>query len=78
MYVRDAARGTGLARMLVGAVLDHATERAELIQLSVVSTNGAARRLYASFGFEPYGIEERSLKVDGAYLDEVHMVRRLT
>ena len=47
MYVRQAARGTGLARLLVEAVLDHARGRAELVQLSVVSTNAAARRLYA-------------------------------
>ena len=77
MYVRAAARGTGLARRLVEAVLDHAKDRAELVQLSVVSGNVPARRLYASLGFEPYGIEERSLKVAGRYLDEVHMVRRL-
>jgi RimJ/RimL family protein N-acetyltransferase len=77
MYIRAAARGTGLARRLVEAVLDHAKDRAELVQLSVVSGNVPARRLYASLGFEPYGIEERSLKVAGRYLDEVHMVRRL-
>jgi RimJ/RimL family protein N-acetyltransferase len=77
MYVRQAARGTGLARQLVEAVLDHARERAELIQLSVVSGNEGARRLYASFGFEPYGIEWHSLKLDGRYLDEVHMVKLL-
>jgi RimJ/RimL family protein N-acetyltransferase len=77
MYVRAAARGTGLARQLVEAVLDHAKDRAELIQLSVVSGNISARRLYASLGFEPYGIEEHSLKVAGRYLDEVLMVRLL-
>lgn len=77
MYVRPAARGTGLARLLVAAVLEHAQERVELIQLSVVAGNGTARRLYESFGFAPYGIEERSLKVEGRYLDEVLMVKRL-
>ena len=77
MYVRAAARGTGLARRLVESVLDHAKDRVELVQLSVVSGNVAARRLYASLGFAPYGIEERSLKVDGRDLDEVLMVRML-
>ena len=51
MYVRQAARGTGLARSLVEAVLDHARGRVELIQLTVVADNAIARRLYASFGF---------------------------
>jgi RimJ/RimL family protein N-acetyltransferase len=77
MYVRHAARGTGLARSLVQAVLDHARQRVELIQLSVVADNANARRLYASFEFEPYGIEQRALKVDGRYLDDVLMVKRL-
>ena len=75
MYVRAGARGSGLSRGLVEAVVEHARERVELIQLSVVAGNLAARRLYASFGFEPYGIEVHSLKLDGAYLDEVLMVK---
>jgi ribosomal protein S18 acetylase RimI-like enzyme len=78
MYVRPEARGTGLARLLVEAVLDHAQEKVELVQLSVVAENRTARRLYASLGFEPYGIEAKSLKVEGQYLDEVLMVKTLT
>ncbi len=77
MYVRADARGSGLSRGLVEAVLDHARDRVELIQLSVVAGNLGARRLYASFGFENYGIEVHSLKVEGRYLDEVHMVKTL-
>ena len=75
MYVRPAARGTGLSRRLVEAVLDHARGRVELIQLTVVADNTVARRLYASLGFEPYGVEVKSLKVEGRYLDEVLMVK---
>jgi ribosomal protein S18 acetylase RimI-like enzyme len=77
MYVRSAARGTGLARLLVEAVLEHARERVELIQLSVGSGNVPARRLYVSLGFEPFGIEERALKVGDRYLDDVYMVKML-
>ena len=77
MYVRPEARGTGLASLLVEAVLDHARDRVELIQLSVIADNVIARRLYASLGFEPYGIEERALKVEGRYLDEVLMAKLL-
>jgi RimJ/RimL family protein N-acetyltransferase len=78
MYVRQAARGTGLARGLIEALLDHARGRVELIQLTVVADNPIARRMYASFGFEPYGIEERALKVEGRYLDDVLMAKRLS
>jgi RimJ/RimL family protein N-acetyltransferase len=76
MYVRQAARGSGLSRRLVEAVLDHARERVDLIQLSVVADNPAARRLYTSLGFAPYGIEERALRLGERYLDEVLMVKR--
>ena len=75
MYVRPAARGSGLSRRLVEAVLAHARGRVELIQLKVVATNTPARHLYESLGFEVYGIEARSLKVDGRYHDEVLMVK---
>jgi ribosomal protein S18 acetylase RimI-like enzyme len=76
MYVRPVARGSGLARALVEAVLDHARQRVELIQLEVVTDNLAARRLYVALGFEPYGIEEHALRVEDRYLDEVLMVKR--
>jgi RimJ/RimL family protein N-acetyltransferase len=75
MYVRPAARGTGLARLLVETVLAHARERVELIELSVVAENRVAYRLYASLGFEPYGLERRALKIDGRYWDEALMVK---
>ena len=77
MYVRPAARGTGLARELVDAVLAHAQGRVELVQLTVVADNVTARRLYEARGFVAYGMEARSLKVDGRYLDEVLMAKML-
>ncbi len=78
MYVRAGARGSGLSRGLVEAVLDHAEGRVELVQLSVVRGNVAAQRLYQSLGFEPYGIEARALKLDGRDYDEILMVKMLT
>lgn len=77
MYVKESARGTGLAGQLVDAVLAHARQEVELVQLSVVASNDAARRLYERRGFERYGVEPRALKVDGRYLDEALMVKRL-
>jgi len=77
MYVRPAARGTGLSRRLVEAVLDHARGRVEQVLLSVSADNEAARRLYAGAGFVEYGVEPASLKQDGRYYDERLMIRRL-
>jgi ribosomal protein S18 acetylase RimI-like enzyme len=70
MYVRAAARRTGVSRMLVEAVLDHARTRVELVQLSVVSDNETAQRLYRSCGFVEYGHEVHALKFNGRYCDE--------
>jgi ribosomal protein S18 acetylase RimI-like enzyme len=73
MYVRASVRGTGIAKCLVEAVLDHARERVELVQLSVVKENETAQRLYRSCGFVAYGHEVHALKQDGRYYDEVLM-----
>jgi ribosomal protein S18 acetylase RimI-like enzyme len=70
MYVRAAARGLGVGKLLVEAVLAHARERVELVQLSVVSDNETAQRLYRSCGFVEYGHEVHSLKQNGRYYDE--------
>ena len=77
MYVRGAARGAGLGRQLVAAVLDHARGRVEMVQLTVVSENEGARRLYRAMGFVEYGYEKKGLKHDGRYYDEVLMVNFL-
>ena len=77
MYVRDAARKSGLGKKLVAAVLDHARERVEMVQLTVVSDNDDARRLYSASGFVEYGYEKRGLKQDGRYYDHVLMVNFL-
>jgi ribosomal protein S18 acetylase RimI-like enzyme len=49
----------------------------EQLQLSVVSTNDAARKLYTSMGFVSYGYEKRALKWDGSYVNLNHMVKHI-
>ena len=49
----------------------------EQVHLDVVTRNEPARGLYASLGFETYGVEPNALVVDGERLDEAHMVLRL-
>ena len=58
---------------MVEGLIDYARDHVELIQLSVVSGNERARRLYASLGFVEYGVEKKSLKHDGDYYDEILM-----
>jgi ribosomal protein S18 acetylase RimI-like enzyme len=73
MYVRPDARKAGLGRKLVEAVIDHARAHVEVIQLSVISDNQPARRLYGGLGFVEYGVERDSLKQNGRYYDEILM-----
>jgi RimJ/RimL family protein N-acetyltransferase len=77
MYVRATARNTGLGRKLVTAILDHARGRVELVQLTVVSENESARKLYRAMGFVEYGYEKKALKHNGKYYDEVLMANFL-
>jgi ribosomal protein S18 acetylase RimI-like enzyme len=77
MYVRPSARNAGVARRLVETIVEFARQRVELVQLSVVSENDQARRLYERLGFLEYGIEKKALKQDGRYYDEVLMAKDL-
>ena len=77
MYVRPQARGAGVGGRLVGAVIEHARTRVELLQLTVISDNLAARRLYERLGFAAYGLEKRAAKYRGIYHDDVLMAKML-
>jgi len=77
MYVRAIARNFGLGRRLVDAVVKHASERVEQLQLAVVGENQAAYRFYKNLGFVEYGRETKALKQDGRYYDEILMVKFL-
>jgi ribosomal protein S18 acetylase RimI-like enzyme len=76
MYVRDEARGTGVARRLVDGILTHARAHVEQVVLSVEAENAAAIALYRSAGFAVIARDERSLKVDSVYYDELLMQMR--
>jgi ribosomal protein S18 acetylase RimI-like enzyme len=78
MYVQPGARRGRIGRQLVEAILDLARQRVELIQLTVVSDNEPARRLYANLGFLEYGIEKNALKQNGRYYDEILMAKDLS
>jgi len=74
VYVRSRLRNLGVGRLLVKAVLEVARERVELIQLSVVSENRPAVRLYESMGFLEFGREIKASKYGDKYYDETLMV----
>jgi RimJ/RimL family protein N-acetyltransferase len=73
MYVRPDHRAAGIGRKLVQAIIAHARQHVELLQLFVIADNMPARRLYASLGFVEYGIERNATKYQGQYHDDVLM-----
>lgn len=76
VYVKPAARGSGAAKAMLQEVIRRAKliDGLEQIKLGVRSGQNAARNLYLSLGFESWGLERRSIRVDGKYIDEDAMV----
>ena len=79
VYVSESQRGKGAGRALIAGLIDSAASDPSLEQIliSVAATQDAARRLYRSCGFEPYGVEPHSLKIGSTYIDEEHMILRV-
>lgn len=75
MFVLPRFRGRGIARALVGAVLERAesTPGTHVVQLGVTQPNAAALRLYESCGFRPFGTEPYAIKVGERFVSFVHM-----
>jgi RimJ/RimL family protein N-acetyltransferase len=73
MYVRKSAGRAGVGRRLVDTIIAHAAKRVEKLQLSVMSKNEVALRLYKAAGFVEYGHELKAFKQNGQYFDEVLM-----
>ncbi len=77
MYVKEKARGTGLADAMIVAVLEYAGQHVEQVILSVIAENAHARHFYKKMGFERYGMEPRALKIGDNYCDEEFLVKFL-
>jgi RimJ/RimL family protein N-acetyltransferase len=75
MYVAGAARGHGVARDLIAAVLAHAraTPGIAKVTLSVDSQNVAAIALYESLGFVVFAREADAVRLHGQSRDDLQM-----
>ncbi|MDR2975737.1 MAG: GNAT family N-acetyltransferase [Streptococcaceae bacterium] len=47
------------------------------LELTVMATNTNAQNLYKKFGFKVEGVKEKSLLVDGVYVDELYMAKTI-
>ncbi|MEU8925151.1 GNAT family N-acetyltransferase [Kitasatospora sp. NPDC048545] len=78
LAVDGTVRGRGVGRLLVEAVCDAArAEGARKMTLRVLGWNTPARRLYESCGFTVEGSLAEEFLIDGSYVDDVLMARRL-
>ncbi|MNM34180.1 putative acetyltransferase YhhY [compost metagenome] len=79
MYTIPEARGYGIGKSLLLELITRAEdcEGVERLNLTVVSDNEPACRLYRSVGFQVYGVERKALKTGGIYYDEDLMVLEL-
>ncbi len=80
VYVIPKWRAHGIGRALLSELvrLARAQRGLEQIELAVGTGQDQAKRLYTSLGFEVWGRERAALKMNGRYVDEDHMVLRLT
>lgn len=75
VFVKPEFRKRGIAKELLDKIIQIAkdTGTIEHINLTVVSSNTPAIRLYENLGFVIYGTEPNVVKVDGKYFDEYLM-----
>ena len=75
MFVAESARRRGLGRWLLAEALERVRliSAVEVLQISVVTSNEPAIKLYESFGFETYGREDKAFKLGNCYHDVFHL-----
>lgn len=76
--VDPAYQGRGVGRALLDAAADEARARnARKLSLRVLGRNTTARRLYERAGYRVEGVLAEEFLLDGEYVDDVLMARRL-
>ncbi|MCF6139274.1 GNAT family N-acetyltransferase [Pseudalkalibacillus berkeleyi] len=80
VYVSQHVQRNGIGFKLLQYLVDEASsiEGIEQILLTVMSENRSAIRSYEKLGFQSYGVEEHSLKIEGYYYDEILMKLNLS
>jgi len=75
MYTAPAARGKGVGRALLEALVEHARAREGLLSLTLTVTEGnePAVNLYRSFGFRAIGLEPMAINTPSGFKGKFHM-----
>jgi ribosomal protein S18 acetylase RimI-like enzyme len=77
LAIRKEHREKGVGTALLKFTLDKCKGKFEIVELSVFSSNDAAKRLYSKFGFKAIGVRPRSIKRGDGYIDEDIMILTL-
>ena len=79
MYVSRDFRGQGIAKKLIGELIERVKQLADIeqINLTVIATNDNAKKLYEKFGFVTFGSESNAIKWKGNYFTEDQMTLKL-
>ncbi len=79
MYVLNSFRGKGVAKTLIGELVNRAKQIGDIeqINLTVIAGNASAKTLYEKFGFVTFGTEQNAIKWKGKYFAEDQMVLKL-
>ena len=75
VYVTPEVRGKRVGTALLQEVVKYTKQMplVEKINLTVVSTNETAIKLYEKVGFKSFGLEHQAMKMNDSYVDEVYM-----
>ena len=77
IYVDETARGQGIGRELLGALVSQADAAGIwTVQTSIFAENTASLALHQACGFRVVGVRERIGQMDGVWRDTVLMERR--
>lgn len=79
MYVSKDFRGRGIANKLIEQLVERARAISDIeqINLTVISNNENAKKLYEKFGFTTFGSEQNAIKWKNKYFSEDQMVLKL-
>ena len=79
VYVAEAARGAGLGRALLDALVERSEDAGYwTLTAGVFRENEASRRLHEACGFREVGIRERIGEAGGVWRDVIWLERRST
>ena len=75
--IRKGFRGRGIGTALITEIIEASRGKFESIELTVLSSNKTAVKLYEKFGFRKIGTIPNAVKRGGRYFDEDLMYLRL-